>query len=311
MRKNNINNSKELHKSYSTDSLCDNIMPSYYIIEPTNYCNYSCPICPNRLYDETEKGFMPFELFEKIILQIRDFADVIQIYWVGEPLLHSRIYDMITYCKKNTQAKIMISTNGSLLSSNNNKRLLDSGLDKLIISMDAAESNEVYKAIRTNGNIEQLNSNVTSLLSYADEMDITLQFVLTNVNENEKSKFIEKWSRYNVNVSIQCLYTWANQLPELNSFSNCLSPMLGLQRVPCADLWYKISIHWNGDVSRCCFDWSFKNVIGNLNYQSIREIWNSSGFIALRNSHKNLKFDNLCKNCDAWATEQEYDWLFD
>lgn len=312
MKKSNIKNSEQLHCCYIRDiNHYRSIMPSFYIIEPTNYCNYSCPICPNRFYTSSEKGYMSYELFEKIVLQIKDFADVIQLYWVGEPLLHPRIFDMITYCKMNTKARIMISTNGSLLTESNCKKLIESGLDKLIVSMDAAESNEVYNSIRMSGDINILNTNVTHLMSYVDKLDITLQFILTNVNEAEKDSFIKKWDPYNVKVSIQCLYTWANQLPELNNFSSYLSPMIGQERVPCADLWYKIAIHWNGDVSRCCFDWSFRNIVGNLNSQSVQELWNSSDVLSLRKRHKELDFDSLCKCCDAWATEQEYDYLFE
>ena len=65
MKKNNIKNSELLHRSY-IDCECDSsIMPSYYIIEPTNHCNYSCPICPNRLYANDEKGYMSYEMIEK------------------------------------------------------------------------------------------------------------------------------------------------------------------------------------------------------------------------------------------------------
>lgn len=311
MKKNNVENSEQLHLSYLNDTTCCSIMPSFYIIEPTNYCNYSCPICPNRLYVDHEKGYMSFDLFEKIVLQIKAFADIIQLYWVGEPLLHPRIFDMISYCKANTRAKVMISTNGSLLSEDNCRKLVASGLDKLIVSMDAADSNEVYNAMRTCGDIAKLNTNVTHLMSYANQLDITLQFILTNVNEIEKDKFVKKWESYGVKISVQCLYTWANQLPELNDFSHYKSPMIGQARVPCADLWYKIAIHWNGYVSRCCFDWSFKNIIGNLNSMTIREVWNASKLHSLRDCHQKLNFDTLCKECDAWATEQEYEYLFE
>lgn len=306
------NNKKQVHESYVGDkAFNDNIMPSFYIIEPTNYCNYSCPICPNRLYQDSERGYMSMDLFQKIVNQIKDVAEVIQLYWVGEPLLHSDIFEMISYCKKTTTAKVMLSTNGSLLTKEKSKKLVDSGLDKLIVSMDAADSNDIYGAIRTNGNINNLNFNVISLLEYLDYLDITLQFILTNINEIEKEAFIQKWSQYNVKISIQCLYTWANQLPELNNLSDYLSPMKNEKRVPCADLWYKMAIHWNGNVSRCCFDWSFNNVIGDLNSQTVFDIWNGSVIRDLRNSHKALHFDVLCSECDAWATEQEYEYLFE
>ena len=311
MKRCNAKNSEKLHLAYTGGDISIPIMPAFYIIEPTNHCNYACPICPNRLYQSSEKGYMQFSLFEKIIEEIKDFADVIQLYWVGEPLLHPRIYDMIAYCKNNTRARVMISTNGSLLTPESSKRLLESGLDKLIVSMDASDSAEVYAAMRTNGSIDALNDNVRSLLRYADKLDITLQFILTNANEAEKELFIEKWKPFGVKISIQCLYTWANQLPELNGFSSYMSPMIGNAHTPCADLWYKIAIHWNGEVSRCCFDWSFCNTVGSLADSRLAEIWNGEQMQTLRQNHHCLCFDDLCRGCDAWATEEEYEYLFD
>lgn len=289
------------------------IMPAFYVIEPTNMCNYSCPMCPNKFYKKNEKGFLSRELFIKIIEQICEYADVIQLYWVGEPLLSDDLFWMIKYCKENTAAKIMLSTNGSLLSQEKAELLVKNGLDKLIVSMDATESDSIYRQMRTNGNIETLTTNVNNLLSFASRIDITLQFILTKANETEKDKFIQQWQNKGVKVAIQCLYTWADQMPELKNFSDLLSPMIGTERVPCADLWYKMVIHWNGEVAVCCFDWSFANTIGNVNYETVQEIWNGAKINALRQLHLNGRTNQvkLCKNCDAWATELEYETLFD
>ena len=305
------NNIDRVHQSYIFGSVESSIMPVYYILEPTNRCNYACGICPNRLYTEDEKGFMPIELFERIINQIKDYAEVIQLYWVGEPLLHPEISKMIALCKRHTSAKIMISTNGSLLSEDVILNLISNRLDKLIVSMDAAESEEIYRMIRINGDLLTLNGNVMALLNHASELDITLQFILTNTNETEKEKFIKKWDKRGVKISIQCLYTWANQLSELRDESFYLSPMVGTTQTACSDLWYKMPIHWNGKVSRCFFDWSFNNTIGDANTQSIAEIWNSDKLRQLRYQHYNKIFDCLCGQCDAWAVESEYETLFD
>lgn len=304
-----LNNIENIHLAYL--GKCKNkIMPLFYVIEPTNCCNYACPICPNRNYRASEKGYMNMALFKRILEQIKDFADVIQLYWVGEPLLSPSIIDMIKYCKRDTHAKIMLSSNGSLLTKETVDKIVGSGLDKLIISMDAAESNKIYNQIRTNGDIRVLNENTMEMIKRNSQIDITLQFILTNVNEEEKERFVKKWARYPVTIRIQCLYTWANQLPELNDFSNHLSPMIGKRRRPCSDLWYKMVVHWNGQVSLCCFDWTFKNVIGDLNTQSIEDIWNSDTINRFRSAHMESNYSGLCEKCDAWATEDEYKSLF-
>lgn len=301
---------QKLHEDYKSDTK-EKLMPIYYIIEPTNFCNYACTICPNKFYRPEEKGFMEWNLFKKIVLQIKDYAQVIQLYWLGEPLLHSNLCRMIAFCKDNTTAKVMLSTNGSLLDEEYVVNLVNSGLDKLIVSMDAAESQSIYDAIRKNGNLKTLNNNVSNLLKYSSCIDITLQFILTFANKEEKNIFLSNWSDKNIKISVQCLYTWAGQMPELANMSDHLSSMIGQKRDKCADLWYKMAIHWNGKVSLCCFDWSFDNVVGDLTEESVCDVWNSNEINAIRNMHRAFKFEKICEKCDAWALENEYETLFD
>lgn len=287
-------------------------LPKYYIIEPTNICNFMCPICPNSQYSSDEKGKMSFSLFQKIIDQIYDVAEVIQLYWMGEPLLNDSIYDMIKTCKKKTWSKVMLSTNGSLLSRELIELLVKSGLDEIIVSVDACESQEIYSAIRTGGEIGKLNENINVLLEYSENISIVLQFIDMYINKSEKYSFINKWTNQNCEISISCLYTWANQIPSLNLASDNLSPVAKKQRVPCADLWNKMAIHWDGTVSACCFDWNNKLVIGDCSSELILDIWNNEKINCLRALHENMNFSKcpICMNCDSWAESDEYSTLY-
>lgn len=306
MKNNNNTNQKKIEQSFNGE-IVKGLMPIIYIIEPTNFCNYSCPICPNNKYKPSEKGYMKYDLFEKIIFQIKDYADLIQLYWVGEPLLHHEISKMIALAKKNTNAKMSISTNGSLLTKECIEKLLESGLDEIIVSMDAAVSDDIYKLIRKNGSISILNNNVKTLINYSNQIHIILKFILTNVNISEQELFIKLWSNENVDVKINSLYTWANQMPELKSLSTNFSPQLHKTRKPCSDLWHKIAIHWNGKVSICCFDWTFEHIIGDINEKSINEIWNDSPIAMFRQSQLQGEYLSICKECDAWAELEEYE----
>lgn len=308
MKSINPQNIDNIRNSYEGKA-SNQIMPNIYIIEPTNNCNYSCSICPNRLYSKSEKGFMSLELFSKIISQIAEYADLIQLFWIGEPLLHNDLCEMVRQAKIHTKAKVSISTNGSYLSEEIVAQLVNSGLDDLIISLDGAESNEIYGQIRRNGKLDSVKKNVKSILRYSSSISITIKFILTNINKCEMQQFIEQWKDYGVKIKIQCLYTWANQLPELNTFSDYLSPQLQNKRVACSDLWYKIAIHWNGKVSICCFDWSFKNVFGDLTEDTIENVWNCSFINQLRESHLKETYTLICKKCDAWAEPIEYEEL--
>lgn len=288
-------------------------LPKYYVIEPTNYCNYRCDICPNKLIDSKQKGYMTMSTFKNIVLQISNVAEVIQLYWLGEPLLHSDIFEMISFCKKNTKAKIMLSTNGSFLSEEVTQNLIKSNLDEIIISLDAYESQQIYSKIRTGGNLSFVKKNIDYFIKKNHKIHIIIQFIDMYLNESEKQQFINYWKNdKQCDFSIQCLYTWANQLPELNDMSSNLSPIRDSPRKPCADLWNKMCIKWNGDVSLCCFDWKGLYIFGNTNSKDLFSIWNCNDLQNLRNKHLQCDFTDivLCKSCDSWATEDEYNSIY-
>jgi radical SAM protein with 4Fe4S-binding SPASM domain len=255
---------------------------------------------------------MEWNLFEHILSQIKEYAQVIQLYWMGEPFLHPKLFDMINACKQCTTAKVMLSTNGSLLSKDTVKKIVDSGLDEIIISLDAASDQKTYKAIKEGGDLPIVNSNVEYLLHHNKTTNIVLQFIDMFINRHEREAFVKKWSPYDCIINVQCLFSWANQIPSLNLASDNLSPVIKKPRIPCADLWNKMSIHWDGRVSICCFDWHTTVPLGNVTKEALIDIWQGRTIASLREAHLNNRFDtfDICKYCDAWAEPDEYKDLF-
>ena len=255
---------------------------------------------------------MSMELFERIINQIATNAKVIQMYWMGEPLLNPNIYKMVHYCKQHTNAKIIISTNGSLLSKEAVFQLSQNGLDEIIVSVDACNSQKIYSAIRINGNIDVLNKNIEILLQNKGKMHVVLQFIDMFINRSEKKAFIEKWRGTGCDTSISCLYTWANQIPSLQLASDNLSPVRNKKRIPCADLWNKMTINHDGIVSVCCFDWNHTHILGNCETESLFDIWNGQAINMIRSKHEKGLYSQiaLCRGCDAWAEPDEYEKMY-
>lgn len=288
------------------------LLPYYYIIEITNRCNFKCPICPHSFLEPKNCGDMSMNLFEQIVDQIASRAKVIQLYWLGEPLLNQDVYNMIRICKQKTNAKVIISTNGSMLSEQVVLRLSQSGLDEIVVSVDACESQDIYHAIRTNGNLGILNRNIEILIRNKGTMHIVLQFIDIFINKKEKELFIKKWQSESCDISISCLYTWASQIPSLKLASDNLSPVQYKKRIPCADLWNKMTINHNGLVSLCCFDWKQSVVLGDCLTDSLINIWNGEIINGIRSSHKRGDYQDIpiCKECDAWAEPEEYEKMY-
>ncbi|MBA4395203.1 MAG: radical SAM protein, partial [Desulfobacca sp.] len=101
-------------------------LPSRVWIELTDNCNLRCPLCPNQALPKEEKGFMPRELFKKIIDQISGEVFDLNLFHRGEPLLHPHLIEMIEYAHRKG-IPCRIHTNATLLSESLSERILDSG----------------------------------------------------------------------------------------------------------------------------------------------------------------------------------------
>lgn len=104
--------------------------------EITNRCNLSCDICPRtNKYAKLKIGDMDYDVFTKAMDKLAPLRLATLTGW-GEPMIHPRLYDMISYAMKNGAADTSISTNGVLLNDENITKLFESGLTSLRISVD-------------------------------------------------------------------------------------------------------------------------------------------------------------------------------
>ena len=286
------------------------VLPKYYILEPSRKCNFRCFMCPYKDYSQEEKGVMALDNFHKIINEISPTAEIIQLYWMGEPLLNENIFTMIREIKEKTKAKLIISTNGYFLDKLACDKLVQSKLDSLIIDVDAA-CEETYKKIRIGGNYKKLIENIEYLLSINDSISINLQFLTFKFNEKEKQKFVKQWQGKKCKLVFSWIDTWAGQLSFLEKDGQELSPYIDEVRLPCSDLWYKMTINYKGDVNLCCHDYKGLYKIGNLLKDSVEQIWNNEEIKKIREQHELGKFEGLCANCIEWAKKEEYKELKD
>ena len=108
--------------------------PTVFYIEPTNDCNLSYIMCP-RKRSRNAVGYMPFELFRRVIDQLvgRDIARL-SLHLAGEPLLHPQIIDMVRYAKRSGMPHVRFATNATLLDDTLARGFIESGLDSITVS---------------------------------------------------------------------------------------------------------------------------------------------------------------------------------
>ncbi len=119
--------------------------PVCLYLEVTNRCNLLCTTCP-RTYEELEPpADMSWDLFTSIVDQAPGLARAV-LHGVGESMLVANLPKMVRYLTDRS-VYVLFNTNGTLLSENHGRALIDAGLDELRVSLDAS-NRESFKAIR-------------------------------------------------------------------------------------------------------------------------------------------------------------------
>jgi MoaA/NifB/PqqE/SkfB family radical SAM enzyme len=173
-------------------------------IGTTNACNSNCIMCPHHLLKNI--GYMNMDLFRKIIDNCESFGiKNVVLSFFGEPLLDQSIMDKIKYAKSKN-LNVSFFSNASLLNQEAGKKLIESGLDSMTISLDAY-SKETYEKIRLGLNFDTTCNNIMNLVSLRKEMNSAkprVSLVLVEMEENKKEikKFYARWKKIVDSVNI-------------------------------------------------------------------------------------------------------------
>ncbi|MDI6732734.1 MAG: radical SAM protein [Planctomycetota bacterium] len=275
--------------------------PRSFNIEPTSHCNLKCVMCP-RQRPHKKDGYMKMDLFRKIVDETLGYGPrSIVLYKDGEPLLHPEIIEMVRYIKQvNPAHNILISTNGLLLTEKLSQALIQNRLDQLHFSIGAVIP-ETYNKIR-GGKLQQLEDNIRRLIEIkrverAKIPYLSAQIINMPETQGEIMQFRNKWTNLGVRVIVQELRHWAGGLEDK------IPVAYGSKaRHPCHALWFAPSVNWDGLVSMCCFDWDEQGIIGDMNTQTLAEIWQSELLQKYRKLHLAGEYASipLCANCDHY-----------
>jgi MoaA/NifB/PqqE/SkfB family radical SAM enzyme len=131
--------------------------PVCLYLETTNRCNLLCTTCP-RTYETLEpEADMSWDLFRRIVDQVPNILRVV-LHGVGEPMLVKELPRMIRHLK-DRGAYVLFNTNGTLLSAKKGRELVDTGLDELRVSLDAADA-KTFIAVRGRDYFNRIVKNV-------------------------------------------------------------------------------------------------------------------------------------------------------
>ncbi|MCS7029495.1 MAG: radical SAM protein [Geminocystis sp.] len=263
--------------------------PLSVYIEPTNKCTFKCISCPLSLSNYTEirpYRTMRYEEFERIVELIReDFkrVKVLNLYMIGEPLLHKDIVKMIRKAKQEDIAeRIVISTNGSLLESVDTESLLSSGVDYINISIYGADEKSFKESTNSKYSLEEILSAISKLVRLRDITNSQVNINCSIFKDENAKKIKDKLVEICDGVFEKHLMDWTEKE---GSFTKNFKPLSERKSIKtCPMPFFQMVIHSDLKVSICCNDYAQRLVVGDLRNQRPVEIWNGLKWNLIRSS---------------------------
>lgn len=284
--------------------------PTAVMIEPTNICNLKCPLCPSGNGTlKRPKGYMSFNLFRKIIDEVKNYATMIILWNQGEPYLNPEINQMVKYA---TDAGLFTLTSTNLNADMDADEIVKSGIDSMIVSVDGA-TQETYNQYRVNGNLDKVITNVKNIVEAKKRLKsatpiIRWQFLVMKHNEHEIEKIKQMAKELDVDqLSFKTIQIYTKDdikfLPDNPKYrryklSGEEFEIKFKMENKCRRMWQQPVVNWNGDVAICCYDKDIEFPVGNVKEQSLLSIWQGKAFQNMRNAVlKNRKAFEICRNC--------------
>ena len=288
--------------------ICREIM-----IDVTNYCNLSCPLCPNgqiRNHEKISPKNMPFEIFKKFADGLKTFPDLFVFGNKCEPLLNKSVFEMIRHVNSKNKSYTMMFTNFNLADTFKIDDIFNSGIKQFIIGLDGIDQNS-YKQYRKGGDFDRVFESIKKIQQYKKNNNLdfpvlSIMFIVFKHNEHliEKAKTLFEDLGVHVDFKRTDIYDGCEQWLPVKFTKNIVVDKKNETRAAsfCILPWRKVTIDVHGNVFPCCADEALEFEFGNIFKDSFDTIWKGKSFENLRmflaNEIKNTKVP--CINCPVY-----------
>ncbi len=302
-------------------------------IEVTTKCNFDCITCIRSSWED-KLVHMDWKTFENILLNLKELPNLESVHFggFGEPMMHPRIFDMLS-AVKGLGLKVEMITNGSYLRKENIQKLIDIELDVLFTSLDSPEEEE-YNKIRQGANFQSVSQNIVSLQAMKLEQknrkpELGIEFVAMKKNYDSLPELIRMACDLNASQIIV-----SNLLPYHESMKDEIvydiddtGRMFGKESLK-TTIWAQMSnmklrterickfvedkslcINYQGYISPCyammhtyqCYVYGrekqmYPCYLGNVNEGKLGEIWMDPGYVNFRRAVNENLFPS-CTDC--------------
>lgn len=264
--------------------------PAVVRIETTNACNARCVICPHKDMARPVQH-MDDALFERIVNECgANRCKEIHLHNFGEPLLDKRLEDRVRYAKQKGVAKVKIISNGSLLTPERARGLIEAGLNEIKISFDGA-TREEFERVRQPLRFDRVVANIQRLVAIRNELRSQMKIAVACCSTSDREATMQALSKVVDAFAFGRVHNWA-----------CGEEPSGRSRIrkPCVRLWRTFTVLANGDVALCCLDYDGQHLLGRFDERTtIRELFDSPAYRKARRRHREARQAEigLCAHC--------------
>lgn len=264
-------------------------------IELASICNLTCPMCYtiseefNRVVNTTR---MDFDLYKRIIDEIGGKVPALRLSLRGEATLHTKFAECISYAKEKGIKEVSFLTHGGKLTLPYFEKIVKAGVDWITISVDGV--GETYEKIRKPLKFDDLLSKIKAIKKYKDDHGlhrpvIKVQGIWPAIQEDPQL-YYDTFSPYVDLVAFNPLIDYLGNDRNIEYLEN----------FTCPQQYQRLVIGADGLVMKCSNDEENREVIGDINKQTVHAIWHGEAMQRVRDLHKKSKgfMDSaVCKKC--------------
>ncbi len=299
-------------------------------IEPTINCNLKCTMCMSPLFKRQVRVLEP-DKFEHILAQF-PYAEKISLVGAGEPLLNPHLFHMIRYAKARG-VRIGFATNATLLDAAMARKIRESGVDWLNISLDGA-TKQTYESIRIGADFERVLENIRNLtktLEGCAAPEVSVWHVLMKSNIDELTPLVALVARLGIRMLyVQTAHCWGSETWKMRTAGQTLrndrdaiqqalrsarlaaakehvgfayvNIAAGTGRRACQWPWRSCYITTDGFVTPCCLQGANPDIInfGNIFTDRFENIWNGQKYRDFRAALKQGPIPSICVDCPSY-----------
>ena len=279
--------------------------PTTVVLELVNRCNLECVMCYQGFRNNAKKSTIDTETLQKIFDDFKKNKLPALMLSISEPLLYKEFDKVLDLAKNANIMDILLFTNGILLNEKNYKKILNSPVTRLFVSVDGATS-ETYNKVRIpvserlkgSNRLKDLEKNIKNFVNMRDDLHqelpiVRTSFVALDLNLSEKEKFIKKWINVVDSVEVQ-RETSIKAYDDIKSgkykIKKTIKNMIVLNRG-------QVTIYSDGTVAPCCNTVGRNLPIGNIKKNTLSEIWNGPEMKKVREGFLKNNPTNVCKSC--------------